>query len=118
MEDAIENPHWIIENEKLEDFMQHDLNDMYCHLGEVKEAIDKVKVVKNFRKFTYIDKIICFIYSAIMNFCQNDRVKCKLLSEIFVWKMSKAFCIIKPISITLTLQVKLLATRTVFAISG
>ena len=69
VEDALENPHWIRKKKKLEDFMCYDLNDVYSHLGEIKEAIDEVKVVKRFGKFAYIDKIICFIYSTVIDFC-------------------------------------------------
>ena len=43
-----------------------------------------MKVVKRFGKFAYIDKIICFIYSALMDFCQTDKVKCTPISEKFV----------------------------------
>ena len=64
--------------------MRYDLNDVYSHLGEIKEAIDEVKAVKRFGKFAYIDKIICFIYSAVMDFCQTDKVKSTPISEKFV----------------------------------
>ena len=43
-----------------------------------------MKVVKRFGKFAYIDKIICFICSAVMDFCQGDKVKCTTMSETFV----------------------------------
>ena len=64
--------------------MHYDHNDVHSHIGEIKEAIDEVKVVKRFGKFAYIDKIICFIYSAIMGVCQADKVKCTPISETFV----------------------------------
>lgn len=46
LEKTLENPKWIREKEKIEDFLRYDLDDEYCHLGEVKEAIDEVKIVK------------------------------------------------------------------------
>ena len=92
VEDAIENPHWIREKEKLEDFVQHGPNYAYCHLREVKEAIDEVKIVKKFGKFSYVDKIICFIHSVVMDICQNDRVKCAPLSEKIVENVKGILC--------------------------
>ena len=61
-----------------------DFNDVYSHLGEVKEAIDDVKVLRKFDKSNHIDKIICFIYSSVMNFCQTDKVKGIPISEKFI----------------------------------
>ena len=58
VEDAIENPQWIREKEKFEDFMRYDLNDVYSHLSEMKEAIDELKIVKKIDKFAYIGKKI------------------------------------------------------------
>ena len=55
--------------------MRDDLDDVFCHLGELKEAIDEVKVVKKFGKSSNIDKIICFIYSAVMDFCKTDKIE-------------------------------------------
>ena len=58
VEDAIENPQWIREKDKFEDFMRYDLNDVYSHLSEMKEAIDELKIVKKIDKFAYIGKKI------------------------------------------------------------
>ena len=49
---ALACPHWITEKEKLEDFMLYDLNDAYSHLGEVKEAIHELKVIKKLVNLT------------------------------------------------------------------
>ena len=84
MEQALECPQWIKEKEKLEEFMGEDLNNVYAHLGEVKEAIDEVEVKKKIGKSNYIDKIICFIYSSIMKFCETDKVKGIPMSEKFM----------------------------------
>ena len=37
---------------KIEYFLHYDLNDVYSHLGEVKEVIDNVKVSKNLASVT------------------------------------------------------------------
>ena len=63
--------------------MRYDLNNAYSHLGEVKEATDDLQVVKKFAK-NYIDKIICFTYSAVMDFRQTDKVKGIPLSAKFI----------------------------------
>ena len=84
VEGATGIPHRIKEKEKLENFMRDDLNDVFSHLGELKEAIDEVKVVKKFDKSPYIDKITCFIYSAVMDFCKTDKINGIPISEKFV----------------------------------
>ena len=61
VEQALECPQWIKEKEKLEELMHYDLNGVYTHLGELKKAIDETEVPKNFGKYNYIDKIICFL---------------------------------------------------------
>ena len=67
--------------------MFYDLNDAYSHLGEVKEAIDELKVILKIGKFDYIDKILCFIHSANMDFCKTDKVKGIPISEKFIENM-------------------------------
>ena len=62
----------------------YDLNDVYTHLDELKEAIDEIEVPKKFGKHNYIDKIICFIYSSIMKFSKTDKVKGTPISEKFI----------------------------------
>ena len=52
VEQVLECPQWIKEKEKLEEFMHHDLNDVYTHLGELKEAIDEIEVPKNLENIT------------------------------------------------------------------
>lgn len=52
--------------------MRYDLNDVYSHLSEMKQAIGELKIVKKSGKFTYIGKIIFFIYSSILDFCQTE----------------------------------------------
>ena len=84
MKSTLENPQWLKEKEKIENSLRFDLNDVYSHLGEVKEAIDDVKVLKKFDKCNYIDKIICFIYSGVMNFCQTYKAKSISISETFI----------------------------------
>ena len=84
VEDAIENPQWIREKEKFEDFMRYDLNDVYSHLSEMKEAIDELKIVKKIDKFAYIGKKIFFIYSSIVDFCQTDKVRGIPIFEKFI----------------------------------
>ena len=49
---ALACPHWITEKEKLKDFMLYDLNDAYSHLGEVKEAMHELKVIKKLVNLT------------------------------------------------------------------
>ena len=84
MKSTLENPQWLKEKEKIENSLRFDLNDVYSHLGEVKQAIDDVKVFKKFGKCNYIDKIIWLIYSGVMNFCQTDKVKSIPISEKFI----------------------------------
>ena len=84
IENVLKNPQWIREKEKIENSLRFDLNDVYSHLGEVKEAIDDVKVLKKIGKCNYIDKIICFIYSGFMNFCQTYKAKGIPISETFI----------------------------------
>ena len=50
VEQVLECPQWIKEKEKLEEFMHYDLNDVYTHLGELKEAIDEIEVTKKIWK--------------------------------------------------------------------
>lgn len=92
LEKTLENPKWIREKEKIEDFLRYDLDDEYCHLGEVKEAIDEVKIVKNFGKCSYIDKIICFMYSNIINFRGTDKVEGVPISEKFIDNVKGPLC--------------------------
>ena len=54
------------------------------HLGEVKEAIDKVNVKKFFGKVNYVDKIILFIYLAVMDFVKTDKVNGIPITDKFV----------------------------------
>lgn len=73
--------------------MRYDLNDVYLHLGQVEEAIHDTKVSKkkqNKKKkkkigtCNHIDKIICFVYSSIMDFCETDKVKGIPILEKFI----------------------------------
>lgn len=57
---------------------------MYVHLGEVKDTIDQIEVKKQFGKSDYIDKIICFIYSAVMDFRKTDKIQGIPESEKFI----------------------------------
>ena len=84
LENSLENPRGIREKDTREDFLRYDLNNEFCHLGEVREAIDKFKVVKKFGKCDYIDKIIYFVYSNIMNLRQTENIKGTIVSEKFV----------------------------------
>ena len=84
LENSLENPRGIREKDTREDFLRYDLNNEFCHLGEVREAIDEFKVVKKFGKCDYIDKIICFVYSNIMNLRQTENIKGTIVSEKFV----------------------------------
>ena len=68
VEEALGCPQWIKEKEKCKQFMENDLYCQYAHLGELKEAKDKVQVKKVFGKCDYLDEIICFIYSSITEF--------------------------------------------------
>ena len=45
----------------LKEFFSCDLNDEFEDIDEVRDAIDDFKVVKNFGKYEYIDKIIGFV---------------------------------------------------------
>ena len=73
--------------------MRYDLNDVYLHLGQVEEAIHYTKVSKKKTKqekkkkigtCNHIDKIICFVYSSIMDFCETDKVKGIPILEKFI----------------------------------
>ena len=55
--------------------MRYDFNDVYSHLGEVKETIDDIKILRKVGKSSYIDKIICSVDCSVMIFCQTDKVK-------------------------------------------
>ena len=74
------------------------------HLGEIKEAIDKVNVTKKFGKVNCIDKIILFIYSAVMDFVKKDKVNDIPITEKFVENIKGIF--IKHIVITVIFLVK------------
>ena len=50
IENALENPQWIREMEKIQDFMRYDLIDVYLHLGQVEEGIHDTKVSKKTKK--------------------------------------------------------------------
>lgn len=84
IEQALECLRWIKKKEKLEDFMRYDLKNVHSHLGEVKEAIDEVEVIKKLGKLDYIDKIICFIYFSAMEFHKTEMVKGIPTSEKFM----------------------------------
>ena len=84
IEQALECLRWIKKKEKLEDFMRYDLNNVHSHVGEVKEAIDEVEVIKKLGKLDYIDKIICFIYFSAMEFRKTEMVKGIPTSEKFM----------------------------------
>lgn len=73
LEKSLENPRRIREKDTLEVFLHYDLTNEFCHLGEVRDAIDEFKVVKSFGKYDYIDKIICFVYANIMNPRQTEK---------------------------------------------
>lgn len=73
LEKSLENPRRIREKDTLEDFLHYDLTNEFWHLGEVRDAIDEFKVAKNFGKYDYIDKIICFVYANIMNPRQTEK---------------------------------------------
>ena len=61
--------------------MENDLYHQYAHIGKLKEAIDEVQVKKIFGKCDYLEKIICFIYSKVMDLKKKDKVKGTLTSE-------------------------------------
>ena len=61
-----------------------DLNEVYVHLGEVKDAINQIEVKNQFGKFGYIDKVICFIYSAVMDFHKTEKTQGIPESEKFI----------------------------------
>ena len=63
------------ENTLLGEFFHYDLDNEFCYLGEIKDAIDEFKVVRKFSKCHYIDKIIGFIYTNIMNIKTTEKVK-------------------------------------------
>ena len=73
LEKNLKNPRRIREKGTLEDFLHYDLTNEFCHLGEVRDAIDEFKVVKKFGKYDYIDKIICFVHANIMNLRQTEK---------------------------------------------
>ena len=73
--------------------MRYDLNDVYLHLGQVEEVIHDTKVSKKKKTrkkkkiggtCNHIDKIICFVYSSIMDFCETDKVKGIPILEKFI----------------------------------
>ena len=55
--------------------MENDLYHQYAHIGKLKEAIDEVQVKKIFGKCDYLEKIICFIYSKVMDLKKKIRSK-------------------------------------------
>ena len=84
VEEALGCPQWIKEKEKFKQFMENDLYCQYAHLGDLKEAKDEVQVKKVFGKCNYLDEIICFIYSSIMEFKKTDKVKGTPISAKFI----------------------------------
>ena len=72
------------EDSLLEEFFQYDLNDEFRHLGEIRDAIDKFKVVRKFGKCDYIDKTISFVYTNIMNLKNSEKGKTLIFSGTFI----------------------------------
>ena len=54
------------ESPLLEEFLHYDLDDKFSHYGQVRDAIDELKVVKKYGKKDYLDKIIGFVYANVM----------------------------------------------------
>ena len=77
-------PQWIKEKEKFEQFLENDLYCQQAQKGELKEAIDEVLVKNIFGKCDYLEKIICFIYSKIMDFKKTNKIKGIPTSEKFI----------------------------------
>lgn len=78
LEKHLHNPR-MGENTLLGEFFHHDLDNEFCYLGEIRDAIDEFKVVRKLGKCDYIDKIIGFVYTNIMNI-KTEKVKSPFLA--------------------------------------
>ena len=70
---------------EFEDFMLEELDDIYSTVNEMKEDIDNIAVAKKTicKPPDFSDKIISFIYSALIKFVETDKVKGIPMSEKF-----------------------------------
>ena len=59
----------------LEEFLYYYLNGEFPHYGEIRDAIDELKVVKKNGKWDYIDEIIGFVYANFMKLKTTEKVK-------------------------------------------
>ena len=68
----------------LEEFLYYYLNGEFPHYGEIRDAIDELKVVKKNGKWDYIDEIIGFVYANFMKLKTTEKVKGPVFSATFV----------------------------------
>ena len=73
--------------DKVTDFMLEDLNNCYSTCQDLREEIDHISIPKRrfaSKKTLFSEKMIAFLYSSMINFCKNNKVKGIPLSQNFI----------------------------------
>ena len=73
-------------NDEIRDFMVEDLSDTYETFSSLRRDIEKIVVPKNpfSNRFQLLsDKVVAFLYSKLMNFCETLKVKGITISKKF-----------------------------------
>ena len=73
--------------DKVRNFLLEDLNDCYTTLLELKEDVHHVLLPKkrfDAKKNLFSEKLLAFLYSALIRFCETDKVKGIPLSKNFL----------------------------------
>lgn len=87
-------------NDEVRYFMMEDLSDDYETFQDIQADIEKVSIPKkpfsNKQQF-FVDKMIAFLYSNLINFCRTKKVKGILISKKFI---SNIDAILRNTSIT------------------
>ena len=78
-------------NDEIRDFMVDNLNDMYDNFADLKTDIEKVIIAKkpfSYKSQLFSEKIIAFLYSNMVKFCRNTKVKGIPISKKFIGNVS------------------------------
>ena len=73
--------------DEVRNFLLEDLDDCYSTLLELKEKIQHVSLLKKrlaTKKNLFSKKLLAFLYSAMVRFCETDKVKGIPLSKYFL----------------------------------
>ena len=73
--------------DEVRDFMLEDLNNCYSTFQDLREETDHISICKRrfaSDKILFSEKMIAFLYSSMINFCKNNKVKGIPLSQKFI----------------------------------